>query len=445
MQLKKSRRRTSVSPGLGGSLAAATCALLGPGTAPKVVAQELEPWIIDSAALYYGESDGRVSDFSVSGYARKETGEDRFLTLTMTFDTLTGASPTGAVPQPTPQTFTRPSGNDSYVISPGDAPLDDTFHDTRTAFSAGWELPVGRLTKLDVGASLSDEFDYTHLGVNASVARDFNNRNTTVSFGAAFASDAWNPIGGAPMPLNPMREVGNLDSKFDGGARIDRDKDVVDLLIGVTQVISRQSIVQFNYSLSQSDGYLNDPFKVVSVVDPDTGLLLPGPVGSGLGLYLYEGRPDQREKQSFYTLYKRDIGGNVFDVSYRYMTDDWNIDSHTVDMHYRFNMGSNGKYLQPHLRFYSQTAADFYRTVLFDGEPLPAYVSTDYRLGEFDAFTIGIEYGQDTRSGSINARLEFYQQTGTPDPSARVGVLAGYDLYPDLNAVIAQFGYKFGR
>ena len=48
------------------------------------------------------------------------------------------------------------------------------------------------------------------------------------------------------------------------------------------------------------------------------------------------------------------------------MTDDWGIDSQTLDLHLRFAMGE-GRYLQPHLRYYTQSAADFYRTVLFDG------------------------------------------------------------------------------
>lgn len=408
MQLKKRRRQTNASSAIGSSLAVATCALLGPGTAPDAIAQELEPWEIDTAALYYGESDGRVKDFSISAHASKEIREEQFLSLTATVDTLTGASPTGAVPNPAAQTFTRPSGNDSITVLAGELPLDDTFKDTRTALSANWERPIARLSKLNLGVSFSDEFDYTHTGVNASVARDFNNRNTTVSFGAAVAADTWNPLGGIPLAFNPMREVGNWSSKLGGtGDRTEQDKDVTDLLFGVTQVIDRESIIQFNYSLSKSDGYLTDPFKLLSVVDPTTGLALAGPAGSGMNLYLYENRPSEREKESFYTLYKRNLSGNVFDISYRYMTDDWDIDSHTVDLHYRFHLGDNGKYLQPHVRFYSQTAASFYRTVLFDGDPLPAVASADYRLGEFDAVTIGFEYGQRTRRGRFEGRLEF--------------------------------------
>jgi Protein of unknown function (DUF3570) len=434
MQLKRSKPRV-----IGGSLAAATCTLLGTASAPPAVAQELGPWEFDTAALYYGEGDGRVRDFSINAIARKEVKDDSFFNLTFAYDTLTGASPSGAVATPSAQTFTRPSGNDAYTIAANDQPLDDTFHDSRTAVSAGYTWPLKRLTTLDVGLSLSDEFDYTHTGFNAQVAHDFNNRNTTLSFGAALSNDSINPVGGAPIPLNPMREVDNLASKAG-----DETKDVVDFLVGLTQVINRQTLVQFNYSLSQSDGYLTDPYKILSVVDPVTGLPVAGPAGSGLDRYLYESRPGTRDKQSFFGLLKRDIGGDVFDISYRYMTDDWGVDSHTVDLHYRWNF-DGGSYFQPHLRFYSQTAADFFQTVLFDGRPVPEFATADYRLGEFNAVTVGFKYGRPTSRGEFSTRLEVYTQTGDPNPGARVGSLTDLDLYPDLNAVIAQFSYRFGH
>ena len=38
------------------------------------------------------------------------------------------------------------------------------------------------------------------------------------------------------------------------------------------------------------------------------------------------------------------MNGNVLDLSYRYMTDDWEIDSHTVDVRYRWPIGA-GRYL----------------------------------------------------------------------------------------------------
>jgi hypothetical protein len=44
----------------------------------------------------------------------------------------------------------------------------------------------------------------------------------------------------------------------------------------------------------------------------------------------------------------------------------------------------------------------------------------------------------------MSARLEFYQQSGATSPGSAVGSLQNFDLNPDLNAVIAQFSYKFG-
>ena len=54
---------------------------------------------------------GACSDTSLNARARKELREEKFLDLTLAIDSLTGASPSGAVPASTVQTFTSPSGN----------------------------------------------------------------------------------------------------------------------------------------------------------------------------------------------------------------------------------------------------------------------------------------------------------------------------------------------
>ena len=445
MQLRKKRRSGRAAAGqIGASLAVATCALLGTTAPEKASAQVLEDWEFDTAVLLYSEADGRISDLSFNGLARKELREDSFLNLRLAVDALTGASPSGAVPGDSVQTITRPSGKDDYQVAPGDQPLDDSFKDSRIALGAGWQQPLGRLTLLDLGVSLSDEYDYTHLGINGRIARDFNNRNTTLSAGFALASDSINPVGGSPVPLSLMLPASDDDDLDMANKLGDQSKDVVDVLFGITQIVNRQTVIQFNYSLSQANGYLTDPYKLLSVVDPITGNLVSGTPGTGINLYRYESRPDSRQKQSLFALIKRDFGGNVLDASYRYMTDDWEIDSQTVDLRYRWEFG-NEQFLQPHVRFYSQNDANFYHTVLFDGQPLPQYATADYRLGRFDAVTIGLKYGKNTGFGEWAARLELYRQSGEPSPNASVGALASHDLYPDLTALIAQFSVKFGR
>ena len=281
----------------------------------QVDAQEASEWDFNTSILYYGEDNDRVEDFSVKAIARRMFVDDRTLSLGLTVDVLTGATPNGAIKQDVVQTFTRPSGSGFYSVGPGELPLDDTFKDTRVALTANWQQPVGDTSLVNVGGSLSREYDYTHLGINAKVARDFNQRNTTVSAGLAYSIDQLDPVGGAPMPLTPMLDVGDTSNRMG-----DQDKDVLDVVLGVTQVVSRTLVVQANYSYSYSDGYLTDPYKVLSLVDGVTGdtLLRTGgiPVEGGPShQFLFESRPDERTKHSLYTQAKYYADGKVLDIS----------------------------------------------------------------------------------------------------------------------------------
>ena len=233
---------------------------------------------------------------------------------------------------------------------------------------ASWQQPVGEASLVNVGASISHEYDYTHLGVNARYARDFNQRNTTVSAGLSYAMDTIEPVGGAPLPLTSM-----LDEDDTSNRRGDEDKDVLDVVLGVSQVVSRNLLVQLNYSLSRQDGYLNNPYKVLSLVDPVTGDTLPrvpGPEGGPNGQFLFEHRPDERTQHGIFLQGKYNMSGKVLDASYRFMTDDWEIDSHTLDLRYRWPLGETS-YIEPHVRYYTQTEAEFYRLSLDSSQPLP--------------------------------------------------------------------------
>jgi hypothetical protein len=134
------------------------------------------------------------------------------------------------------------------------------------------------LTTLAVGFSSSFEYDYRHLGINANIAREFNKRNTTLSAGLAFAADTVDPVGGAPTPFAPLSGAGGepdaagrvaaLEDESGGdeggggeggGSGPSKSKTVADALVGVTQVLGPRTLMQLNYSFSDSSGYLNDP------------------------------------------------------------------------------------------------------------------------------------------------------------------------------------------
>jgi hypothetical protein len=225
------------------AIAAAACSLLGALPASHVQAAETsvapeKPWTIDSALLYYGEGDGRVKDASLKSAIKRAFEGDRALDITLSVDSLTGASPTGAVPTDSVQTFTRPSGNGNYQISAGELPLDNTFHDTRYALAVNWTQPIGDLSRIGLGLSASSEYDYTHIGGDARFERDFNQRNTTFFIGAAFGSESIEPEGGTPVPFAPMQAIGSTAGKLGTDS-----KTVMDGLIGVTQILSRRSLL----------------------------------------------------------------------------------------------------------------------------------------------------------------------------------------------------------
>ncbi|MFS1704086.1 DUF3570 domain-containing protein [Alteromonas sp. AMM-1] len=423
------------------ALASATCALLGQSQAhAETDSSVLKDWKFDTAILYYGETD-RVSLAEGVVSATKTNSDDSIFNVKLVLDTLTGASANGAVAQPTVQTFSRPSGKDSYQVAAGDTPLDDTFRDTRVQVAASWMQPFADTWRGTAGFNVSREYDYMSLGVNGLLEKDLFQRNTTLSAGLSYQFDSIDPVGGKPTPLSSMIVPADddYDDEFEGedddhGAKNGSDdKTTLDMLFGVTQVITRRMLMQFNYGLSIVDGYTTDPYKVLSVINTN-GVTQD---------IVYENRPDSRTKHSFFWQTKYALDNGVVDVSYRYATDDWEIDSHTIDSRLRFNLSGNS-YIQPHIRYYQQSAADFYQPYLNQSADMPMYASADYRVGEMTAYTVGLKYGRTLENGHEWAvRAEYYQQDPKNAGFEQPGVLADLDLYPSVKAVILQFNYHF--
>tara|TARA_R110000744_G_scaffold36994_2_gene85062 strand:- start:675 stop:2018 length:1344 start_codon:yes stop_codon:yes gene_type:complete len=447
MQLKKKKPPVNIKA----ALTIAASALLG--TIPKTVvaaenttkskkALKDSSWDFESALLFYSESD-RVSAAEAILNGQKTFENDEVLNIKLTVDVLTGASANGAAAQPNVQTFTRPSGKGSYQTQVNETPLDDTFKDTRVQFNAQWTQPLAENYTGSAGVHISKEYDYLSLGINGNLAYDFNQKNSTFSVGLSYFQDTFEPEGGIPLAFASMPAafgandvVDNSDKKadFNASRRIDSDdKTTADIMFGFTQVINRRMIMQFNYSYSKVDGYLNDPFKVLSLVD-STGIAQD---------YVYENRPDSRLKQSLYAQTKYHFEQNIIDVSYRYMWDDWELDSHTIDSKLRVPL-SRQSYIEPHFRFYKQSAAQFYQPFLVELNTLPEFASADYRIGEMRAYTLGIKYGTTLSDGNnLSFRLEYYRQDPTDAGHKALGALSEVDLYESVNAIIAQVTYSF--
>lgn len=430
-------------------LATATCALLHPQASANDV---LEGWKIDTSLMYYGETD-RVSAAEAVIAGQKEFADDHIFSGKVVIDSLTGASATGAVAQPQTQTISRPSGQGSYNVAAGQTPLDDTFRDTRVQVDGQWTQPWSDNSRVTGGLHFSSEHDYFSLGFNGSYAHDFYNKNTTISAGLAYSYDVIKPEGGVPVPFsvkssasspsvdneyefeNEDGEYNDIEGSNNSEERLGSsdNKSTFDVLFGLTQVINRRMIMQFNLGVSQISGYSTDPYKVLSVVNQN-----------GLTQNLvYENRPDSRSKTFAFwqTKYALDFG--VADFSYRFATDDWKVDSHTLDSRLRINL-SDKHYLQPHFRYYSQNAAEFFQPFLMEGQTLPEFATADYRLGEMTAYTLGLKYGMELDNGDeLSFRLEYYNQTPKNAGFSEPGALQDVDLYPSIKAIIAQVNYRF--
>jgi len=430
MQLNRPRPiRTAVT--------AITATLLGSGAAHAT------DWgKIDSSLLLYSES-GRVQAAEGVFDLSRTLSERRSVGLRLTLDALTGASPNGATPSSHVQTFTGPSGTASYTAQAGETPLDNTFSDKRAALDGSLRESLDRITFLTVGGHVSFEHDYSSFGVNGGIERDFFTRNTTLGVSTAYTHDVVMPIGGAPDPLTslpPPTPSGDGEGEVEGegaGAGPGQGKDIFDVVAGVTQTLGRNTIARADYSVSLASGYLNDPYKILSVV------AAPGSASPGDPVdYVYEKRPDTRRKQALFGELRRYIAGSALDVSYRYFWDDWGIKSKTVDGFVRIPVHTNHA-LEPHVRWYRQTAADFYEPYLVSGEIFPSYASADSRLAAFDAMTYGLQYMLPVNDGGrLSLGVEYYRQTGKRGPPDPIGVLGQYDLFPKLDAVMIRIGFS---
>ena len=425
MQLKKS---SPVRIGL----MTASCALLGT-QAPSVLAASAEaPLQVDTALLYYKENAGRVQAIEPVVQLKKDYGDDRILTGSLTFDSLTGGSPNGALPSKVVQTFTSASRGTTRTVVTGDLPLDKTFKDTRAAADVGWSQPLGEANKVAVGGHLSKEHDFTSSSVNVGFSRDFNQKNTTLSLGLNAEFDSINPVGGVPVALATYASSAKKeDDDYSRSGRAGSDnRNVRGGLVGITQVMSRYWLATLNYSYDRSDGYMTDPYKIVTRVDA---------VGNSLG-YLYESRPRLRTRKSIYLGNKMALGDNVFDFSLRHGTDDWGVTSNMADgrLHVRID---GDLFVEPHARWYHQTAANFYNLYL-QGKTTPKYVTADQRLADFNGTTFGVKVGERIYGiGEVSVSLESYQQSPKNHTSS-LAALQGLDLNPGLRAMMLQVGWR---
>ncbi len=235
------------------------------------------------------------------------------------------------------------------------------------------DLSVTRYTQKGswtVGTSYSEENDYISRSYSAQGSLSTEDKNTTFTFGGSYTTDTINPS--------------NDEESF-------YDKRTVSALAGVTQVLTKKDIVQLNLGYSKGRGYFNDPYK------------------------LYDERPDRRESKTVMTRWNHHFDGTdgTSRLSYRYYTDNFGINAHTLGLEYVQPLPNDWTVI-PSVRLYSQTAADFYQPILPDpGLPLIPPYSLDQRLSSFGALTLGIKVEKRiAKDWLVDVKYENYEQRG---------------------------------
>ena len=251
------------------------------------------------------------------------------------------------------------------------------MHDQRHAYDLKLAHYGDRIT-LSGGLSFSHEHDYDSRAgsLDASFASDDNNR--TWSAGIGFSHD-------------------RITSRDD--TTLHEHKGTAQLLLGVTQILTADDIVQVDLTRERGRGYFSDPYK------------------------LLDDRPRRRDASIALLRWNHylDPLGSTLRTSYRYYRDSFGIRAHTLSAEWVQPLGSTFT-LIPAARLYSQSAANFYYDPVYDpalGAPYPyayfsdppAFLSADQRLSAFGAATASLKLAwQIDPVWSTDLKFERYEQ-----------------------------------
>lgn len=373
-------------------------------------------WVIDSSIVRYDEEDRVSVTKAIINVGGNVSNTDN-VKIGIVFDSLTGATPTGAINEDTTLAiFTSASGGGGFSASNGGTVELANFDDTRLAVTLDWEHTSTRRLRHNYGGALSVENDWRSFGANYQLSFDSKNKINTYTAGVAYTNDEIFRVGGG-TPTGFAR----TDTPITLG---EGSRDSFDLLAGVSRVLNRRTVGQFIVSAGRSSGYHNDPYKVISEVDPTTNLETRR---------FFEQRPEDRTRYTLFgkLVHRLSNERDTANISYRFYDDDWDITSHTVDVKYRRSLGSKGKFLEPHVRVYRQSAAFFYANSLEFGLQQPQFASADSRLDQFTGVTLGLKYGMPLgHNGKFRVRAEYIDQSFDQ---------AQFDT---LNATLFQLSYE---
>ena len=349
-------RHTTTSPRKN----SARCLLLGLVlllSSPRAARAEASLSLKDQS---FQEEDNRIRVDTTYGQVDYDFTTSTHFKAMGLIDAIAGATPTG----------------EKAPIPGGQVPLA-TMSDRRKSWNAELSHQFERVS-VTAGFANSRESDYVSNGWSLNTLTDFNEKNTSLLLGYGRTDDTIN------------------EEKL--GWTVKRFKTGNDFLVGVNQLINPDTTVTANVSYGQSRGFESDPYKIVSttMLDLDPGFYYTVP----------ENRPQQKDKVSVFVGLNRNFERwhGALEGSYRFYHDTFGISSHTLSLLWLQKLGEH-VILQPSLRFYRQSAADFYyfdldrAGIVTSYEPVlgetgtgrAPFYSSDYRLSRMQTLDAGLK------------------------------------------------------
>ncbi len=249
--------------------------------------------------------------------------------------------------------------------------------------------------------SISNEYDYSSIGVGGSYTWLFNEKNTEFTLNGNVYIDTWKLI--YPFELRPFTDGGSGMNDFlftayevmGNGAYnpefselTQKGRNSYSLGLNFSQILTEKLQGSLMGDVVLQQGLLSTPFQRVYFSDRNDYFIENFHLADDI-----EHLPDSRFKVA--------LGGRlnyylsqtiVLRSYYRYYLDDWGITSHTASLEVPVKL-SDKFTIYPSYRYYNQSAADYFAPYNQHNSTEEFYTS-DYDLSEFNAnqFGFGFNY-----------------------------------------------------
>src|ERR1700719_2960813 len=245
------------------------------------------------------------------------------------------------------------------------------YHEKREQWSGGADYLHGKST-YSAGFITSREPDYKANTSYFAVSQDMFGDLTTLTLGYR---RGWDRIYEDRKDSQTQQIV--TDTIFYNGRPATADHRGYSL--SLTQILTRNAILGFNYELLTDQGYLANPYRKIRYLSQGQG------AGFTLADQVY---PNTRTSHSastqlkYYLPYRAALTGQ-----YRFFRATWGVRAHTAELDYTHPV-SKHLILDGSLRYYRQGAADFYSD-LFPRADYQNFMARDRELAAFHSYTVG--------------------------------------------------------